>query len=269
MFSHNSRKALATALAGAALASAVGASGAAADQYMDSPDAREAALAEQPNTDLRMPDTVDAAREASDPSSVAPPPSSIAQSAGDSYEDLRMPDSRERADGYSPTPDSLPVADEPSTPGAFDWLSAALGVAAAPIVLGLVLLARRLPPPARHPRGAPPAAGRGRLAALTPARHRRRQRPHSAASPPSRPSALNRRPRCVSWYSSARPGAAPPSLADGVLVARLVAKHVALVAALGLEGAHVADGHDLVHWRSDTRRRATVTTGRCDSHASP
>ena len=150
MFSHNSRKALATALAGAALASAVGASGATADQYMDlrSPDAREAALAEQPNTDLRMPDTVDAAREAS----VAPPPSSIAQSAGDAYADLRMPDSRERADGYSPTPDSLPVAGEPSTPGAFDWLSAALG-AAAGAGLVLVLFAaggvRRLSGPAR------------------------------------------------------------------------------------------------------------------------
>ena len=127
MFSHNSRKALATALAGAALASAVGASGATADEYVD----------------LRMPDTAEAAP-------VAPPPSSIAQSAGKAYEDLRMPDSREPSPPA--TPDGQPVADEPSTPGAFDWLSAALGAAAgAGIVLVLFAVGgvRRLGSPAR------------------------------------------------------------------------------------------------------------------------
>ncbi len=133
MFSHNSRKALVTALAGAALASAVGTSGAAADQYMDlrSFDAQDATTAEQPYTDLRMPDSVE--REAS----VPPPPSSIAQSAGNAYEDLRMPDSREPSEGPAPAIEAQPVADEPSTPGAFDWLSAALGAAAG---AGLVLV---------------------------------------------------------------------------------------------------------------------------------
>jgi hypothetical protein len=116
MFSHNSRKALATALAGAALASAVGASGATADEYMDlrSPDAQDATTVEKP------------------------------------YKDLRMPDSREP---QSPAaPDTRPVADEPSTPGAFDWLSAALGAAAGAGIV-LVLFAggglRRLSSPAR------------------------------------------------------------------------------------------------------------------------
>ena len=35
-----------------------------------------------------------------------------------------------RAESPAATPDAQPVADEPSTPGAFDWLSAALGAAA-------------------------------------------------------------------------------------------------------------------------------------------
>ena len=104
MFSHISRKAVATALAGAALASAVGASGAAADGYVDlrSPDA---AAAQESNTDLRMPDS----REPQSPAAM---------------------------------PDAQPVADEPSTPGAFDWLSAALGAAAGAGLL-LILLAVR------------------------------------------------------------------------------------------------------------------------------
>ena len=167
MFSNNNRKALVTALAGAALASAVGASGAAADQYMDlrSPDAIEAARDAAPSVpqsgpypvaesyvDLRMPDSVEAPREAGDPSPVAPPPSSIAQSAGKAYEDLRMPDSRDQPKGSIPAPDTQPVADEPSTPGAFDWLSAALGAAAGAAIV-LVLFAaggiRRLSGPAR------------------------------------------------------------------------------------------------------------------------
>jgi hypothetical protein len=118
MFSHNNRKALATALAGAALASAVGASGATAGEYID----------------LRMPDTQDAALAEEPPI------------------DLRMPDSRERAEPPASTPDHQPAADEPSTPGAFDWLSAALGAAAG---AGLVLVLsaaggmRRLSGPAK------------------------------------------------------------------------------------------------------------------------
>jgi hypothetical protein len=57
-------------------------------------------------------------REASD---VPPPPSSIAASAGQKYEQLRKPS----------TVVSQPVADEPSPPGGFDWVSAAIGAIAA------------------------------------------------------------------------------------------------------------------------------------------
>jgi hypothetical protein len=55
---------------------------------------------------------------------VPPPPSSIAMSAADEYEVLRAPVG------------STEVADEPSSPSGFDWLSAAIGaVAAASIAL--------------------------------------------------------------------------------------------------------------------------------------
>ena len=57
-------------------------------------------------------------REASD---VPPPPSSIAVSAGHKYEELRARN----------TVASQPIADEPSTPGGFDWMSAAIGALAA------------------------------------------------------------------------------------------------------------------------------------------
>jgi hypothetical protein len=55
---------------------------------------------------------------------VPPPPSSIAMSAADEYEVLRAPVG------------STEVADEPSSPSGFDWVSAAIGaVAAAGIAL--------------------------------------------------------------------------------------------------------------------------------------
>jgi hypothetical protein len=56
-------------------------------------------------------------------SDVPPPPSSIAASAADEYEVLRA------SGGQDPVPQ--PVASEPSAPGAFDWVSAAIGAAAA------------------------------------------------------------------------------------------------------------------------------------------
>jgi hypothetical protein len=65
---------------------------------------------------------------------VPPPPSSIAMSAADEYEVLRAPVA------------STEVADEPSSPSGFDWVSAAIGaVAAAGIALVTVaaLSARR------------------------------------------------------------------------------------------------------------------------------
>ena len=73
-------------------------------------------------------------REASD---VPPPPSSIAASAGQEYEKLRAPD----------TVASQPVADEPSAPRGFDWVSAAIGaVAAAGVaVVSMATLGMRKP----------------------------------------------------------------------------------------------------------------------------
>jgi hypothetical protein len=96
MFSAAYKKRLATALAGAALASALVVSGASAD-----------------------PHAIDAHNRAVDPPPVA------------STQDLRAPDTRDQAEGYSPTLESQPVADEPSSPGGFDWVSAAIGAVAA------------------------------------------------------------------------------------------------------------------------------------------
>jgi hypothetical protein len=87
------RKRLATVIASAAVASALAVSGASAQ-------------GSQPGS----------ARE------VAPPPSSIAASAAEEYNDLRAPNGVEPA-----TPEPQPVADEPSEPAGFDLVSAAIG----------------------------------------------------------------------------------------------------------------------------------------------
>ena len=108
MFSPSHRKSLATALAGAALASAMVVSGASADQHAIDAAARE---------------------EAGLPSVPAEP-----------RQDLRSPDSRDRAEGYAPTLESQPVVDEPSSPSGFDWVSALIGAAAA-AGLSLVVVA--------------------------------------------------------------------------------------------------------------------------------
>jgi hypothetical protein len=75
-----------------------------------------------------------ATREASE---VPPPPSSIAASAGQKYEELRAPK----------TVASQPVADEPSPPGGFDWVSAAIGAiaAAGTAVVSIATLGMRKP----------------------------------------------------------------------------------------------------------------------------
>jgi hypothetical protein len=123
---------LATALAGAALASALAVSGASAHY----------------------------GAQADEPEYVPPPPSSIAVSAAEEYQDLRNPDTRDQADGYAPgtaqdlrMPDTVdaangyqpelaqqPVADEPAEPSGFDFVSAAIGAIAAG-ALSLVLIA--------------------------------------------------------------------------------------------------------------------------------
>jgi hypothetical protein len=122
MYSAAYKKRLATAIAGAALASALAVSGASAhygSQPVSSPE-------------------------------VAPPPSSIAASAAEEYQDLRSPDAVE-----APVPEPQPVADEPSEPAGFDLASAAIGAVVAG-GLSLVLMAtlgmRRAP--RRRPAGA-------------------------------------------------------------------------------------------------------------------
>jgi hypothetical protein len=121
MFSAAYKKRLATAMAGAALASALVVSGASAD-----------------------PHAIDAAAREADPPAVAPAP----------HQDLRSPDTRDQAEGYSPTLASQPVVDEPSEPGGFDLVSAAIGAAAGTGVVIVLLaaggIARRRPLTRRH-----------------------------------------------------------------------------------------------------------------------
>jgi hypothetical protein len=115
------RRAVATALAGAAIASALGAT---------------AALAMP-----MAPGSVDTAVETQ---SVPPPPSSIAASAGSAYEELRSPT------GGGPQP----VAATANEPSGFDLPSAAIGaVTAAGLLIGLLTavgLTRRRSLTGRH-----------------------------------------------------------------------------------------------------------------------
>ena len=67
-----------------------------------------------------------------DPSAVPPPPSSIAVSAAKEYEVLRAC----AAQADKTTFASAPVADEPSPPAGFDWVSATIG---ATVTAGLAL----------------------------------------------------------------------------------------------------------------------------------
>jgi hypothetical protein len=103
------KRVAATALAAAALASAVGASAVSArpvEQFM--PGAGGDTAASQ---------------------SEAPPPSSIAASVGEAYEDLRAAGAGEETQRYEPTRDSQPVVDEPTRATGFDLSSAAIGAA--------------------------------------------------------------------------------------------------------------------------------------------
>ena len=158
MFSAAHKTRLATALAGAALASALAVSSAPAHYgnqgdapYVAPPASSIAASAAEEYQDLRSPDAVDAARAAGDKPESATTPHSGSYPVAEGYQDMRSPDTRDAAEGYAPTLESQPVADEPSSPGGFDWVSAAIGAAAA-AGLSLVLMAtlglRR--PPARR-----------------------------------------------------------------------------------------------------------------------
>jgi hypothetical protein len=58
---------------------------------------------------------------------VPPPPSSIAASAAKEYDALRSAGAQDRNRPVA----SQPIADQPSAPGGFDWVSALIGAAAA------------------------------------------------------------------------------------------------------------------------------------------
>jgi hypothetical protein len=79
---------------------------------------------------------------------VPPPPSRIAVSAADEYQDLRMPDTRDAANDYHPTLHASTSTAAGS--GGFDVASAAIGAAAGAglglVALGLGGVARRHPP---------------------------------------------------------------------------------------------------------------------------
>jgi hypothetical protein len=119
------KRVVATALAGAAIASAIGATTTSARPMEGWASGSQAGAAASP--------------------SVPPPPSSLAAPAGRTYEELRMPD--------QPTGAPQPVADEPSAPSGFDLPSAAIGAATAAglvIVLLAFGLVRRRPLTRRH-----------------------------------------------------------------------------------------------------------------------
>jgi hypothetical protein len=141
MFPAAYKKRLATALAGAALASALAVSGAWAHygyQATESPDVPPppssiAVSAAEEYQELRSPDAVDAAREAGDPPSVETPAQTGSYPVGEVYDKIRPPDTPVAAN-------TQPVAAEPAEPSGFDLVSAAIGAVAAG-ALSLLLMA--------------------------------------------------------------------------------------------------------------------------------
>ena len=148
------KRVVATALAGAAVASAIGAttasarpmegvapvSGAVASPSVPPPPSSLAAPAGRAYEELRAPEQP----------AVPPPPSSLAASAGGAYEELRTPDQP----AVPSTVESQPVADQPSAPSGFDLPSAAIGAVAGAGLVTLLLaaggLVRRRPLTRRH-----------------------------------------------------------------------------------------------------------------------
>lgn len=103
---------LTTVMAGVALASTLIVSGASAQQAYQ---------------DLRTPDARDAGELASTP-----------KTPERTYSDLRTPDAIDASEGYRPTLEEQPGAGESYSPSGFDWLSAAIGAAAAGLLLILM-----------------------------------------------------------------------------------------------------------------------------------
>ena len=119
------KRAMATALAGAAIACATGATGASAGPVEQFIPGSAGATAESP--------------------SVPPPPSSIAATAGKAYDGLRSPGEPVAQSTDAPQT----VVDEPSSPSGFDLPSAVIGAATGAGILIVLLaaggLARRRP----------------------------------------------------------------------------------------------------------------------------
>ncbi|MGE5636346.1 MAG: hypothetical protein ACM3UV_05320 [Nocardioidaceae bacterium] len=133
MLSIAAKRSLASALAGAALASALIVADASADPSFQ---------------DLRSADAADAGRAAVDP------PSSVADPSGDDFQDLRSADTRDYAADLSSASEPQAVAAQPARSGGFDVVSALLGAAAGTglliVLIAAVGLVRRRPSPGRH-----------------------------------------------------------------------------------------------------------------------
>jgi len=147
------KRVVATALAGAAMASAIGATPASARPMKGSAwgvaaDAGGSPAVPPPSSSIAA--SAGAAYEelrAPDRPAAPPPPPPIAAPAGQAYEELRAPDEP----AAQPTAEPQPVADEPS---GFDLPSAAIGaVTGAGLVIALLAaggLVRRRPLTRRH-----------------------------------------------------------------------------------------------------------------------
>ena len=159
MFSPAFKTRLATALAGAALASALVVNGASADEQVPPPPSSIAASDAEEYQDLRSPDTRDLAQGYAPATSQdlrSPDTRDLAQGyAPGTSQDLRSPDTRDVADGYQPELPTQPVADVTSEPSGFDFVSAAIGAIAAAGVALLLMVALGLRKP---PRGRPASA---------------------------------------------------------------------------------------------------------------
>ena len=132
------KRAMATALAGASIASATGAATVAAMPDVPPPPSSIAAPAGEDYAELRS------------TGYVAPPQSSLAAPAGKEYEDLRAA----AQPANPPSQESQPVVDEASPQAGFDLPSAAIGAAVGgALVIALVAaagLVRRRPLTRRH-----------------------------------------------------------------------------------------------------------------------
>jgi hypothetical protein len=123
MFSTANRKSLATALAGAAIASAMAISGASAMPESGV----SGGYGERGYQDLRSPDAVDSARAAAEAPSTRPTEAQVYPGLADGAREADI----------APAAPQRVVVDEPAPSGGFDGVSAAIGAAAG---AGLLIL---------------------------------------------------------------------------------------------------------------------------------